>query len=320
MKKALNFFLAGFVASAMIFSFASCSDDDEDEKTNTQATTNGENGNSTTTTTGNNGTNGSTTTTTESTNPFSGKTWRVTDEESGDLVEYVFTNETMTNTWDITHGNHTHPHKFVVTAKYTYDTEKSLLYLTPSHIYSEEDGEEIEYSSISEIEAACEAHGFTGTELAYQIASLTAEFRTKTVYKYEITGKTLKLTYYFDGTLPPCRRFENDNDSYDIEFDSGEIKFENRSIDAKYYIFPTCTDGNFSGTVFKRIYENGNEVFTNLGNAAGTYSTSGTGTKGCTITLKFTALPDDAATAISLNTDYVLDQESEDSEEYTLVE
>ena len=28
----------------------------------------------------------------------------------------------------------------------------------------------------------------------------------------------------------------------------------------------------------------------------------------------------DAATAISLNTDYVLNQESEDSEEYTLVE
>lgn len=301
MKKALKFLLVGFAASAMIFGFASCSDDEEDEKA------------ATTTTTGNNGTTGST-------NPFSGKTWRLTDEESGYLVEYVFTNETVTNTWDKTHGNHNHPYKIVVTAKYTYDTAKSLLSLEPTHMYQKEGDEEVEYSNISEIEAAFEALGFTGADLARNVASYNAEFRTKVVYKYEITGNTLKLTNYFDGVLPTRIEFNKDggeSDS-DIEFCTGEIKV--RGTHPNYYIYPTFTDGNFSGTVFKKIYENDNEVFTNLGNAAGTYSTSGTGSEGCTITLKFTALPDDVATAISLNTDYVLDQESEDSEEYTLVE
>ncbi len=319
MKKALKFLLVGFVASAMIFGFASCSDDEEDEKAATTTTTenNGENGDSTTTTTENNGTTGSTTTTTtESTNPFSGKTWRVTEE--GFLVEYAFSNETVTNTIEESQGNH--PYKIVVTAKYTYDTAKSLLSLEPTHMYQKEGDEEAEYSNISEIEAAFEALGFTGADLACKVASYNAEFRTKVVYKYEITGNTLKLTNYFDGVLPTSIEFNKDggeSDS-DIEFRTGEIKV--CGTHARYYIYPTFTDGNFSGTVFKKIYENDNEVFTNLGNAAGTYSTSGTGSEGCTITLKFTALPDDAATAISLNTDYVLDQEPEDSDEYTLVE
>ncbi|WP_406033326.1 hypothetical protein, partial [Treponema saccharophilum] len=212
------------------------------------------------------------------------------------------------------------------TYKYTYDTEKSLVYLVPSKFSgTAQNGKEYSYSSVSEAEALLKEYGYTGDNFAAEKAGFAADFATKTVYKYEIADKALKLTEYFDGTFPISVEFGR----YDSESGlaiwllGGKISVSKNSEEGgeeKYSVYPTFEGETFSGTVYSvgEDEETDSRTFTSVGTVSGTYASSGTGTEGCTVKITFTAIPD-SISIVAKNTEYTLTQETgEDT--YTLVE
>ena len=212
------------------------------------------------------------------------------------------------------------------TYKYTYDTEKSLVYLVPSKFSgTAQNGKEYSYSSVSEAESLLKEYGYTGDNFAAEKAGIAADFATTTVYKYDIADKTLKLTEYFDGTFPISVEFGR----YDSESGlaiwllGGKISVSKNSEEGgeeEYFVYPTFKDGTFTGTVYSvgEDEETDSRTFTSVGTVSGTYAASGTGTEGCTVKITFTAIPD-SISIVAKNTEYTLTQETgEDT--YTLVE
>lgn len=261
-------------------------------------------------------------------NPFAGKSWK--KESSGEgysaSTTYAFESKTVTKTDAWNYGEDSGNSE--TTYRYTYDAEKSLVYLAPSKFSgTAQDGKEYSYSSVSEAEALMKEMEYTGDKLSWAKASVSAVFATTTVYKYDIADKTLKLTEYFDGTFPSNSSFRvHDSESrLSLKLREGEIEFFKHSAesgeDAEYEIYPTFKDGTFSGTVYKNVYDEDTEesTCTNVGTASGTYASSGTGTENCKVTLKFTALPD-SVSIVAKNAEYVLTQSVDEGEEYTLVE
>lgn len=261
-------------------------------------------------------------------NPFAGKSWK--KESSGEgysaSTTYAFESKTVTKTDAWNYGEDSGNSE--TTYKYTYDAEKSLVYLVPSKFSgTAQDGKEYSYSSVSEAEALMKEMEYTGDKLSWAKASVSAVFATTTVYKYDIADKTLKLTEYFDGTFPSNSSFRvHDSESrLSLKLREGEIEFFKHSAesgeDAEYEIYPTFKDGTFSGTVYKNVYDEDTEesTCTNVGTVSGTYAASGTGTEGCTVKITFTAIPD-SISIVAKDTEYTLTQDESHPEEYTLVE
>ena len=259
-------------------------------------------------------------------NPFTGKSWK--KESSGEgysaSTTYAFESGTVTKTEAWNDGEDSGNSE--TTYKYTYDTEKSLVYLVPSKFSgTAQNGKEYSYSSVSEAEALLKEYGYTDDNFAAEKAGFAADFATKTVYKYEIADKALKLTEYFDGTFPISVEFGR----YDsvsglaIWLLGGKISVSKNSEEGgeeKYSVYPTFKDGTFSGTVYSvgEDEETDSRTFTSVGTVSGTYAASGTGTEGCTVKITFTAIPD-SISIVAKNTEYTLTQETgEDT--YTLVE
>lgn len=261
-------------------------------------------------------------------NPFTGKSWK--KESSGEgysaSTTYAFESGTVTKTDAWNDGEDSGNSE--TTYKYTYDTEKSLVYLVPSKFSgTAQNGKEYSYSSVSEAEALLKEYGYTGDNFAAEKAGIAADFATKTVYKYEIADKALKLTEYFDGTFPSNSGFRvHDSESrLSLKLREGEIEFFKDSAesgeDAEYEIYPTFEGGTFSGTVYSvgEDEETDSRTFTSVGTVSGTYASSGTGTEGCTVKITFTAIPD-SISIVAKNTEYTLAQDEPHPEEYTLVE
>ena len=259
-------------------------------------------------------------------NPFAGKSWK--KESSGEgysaSTTYAFESGTVTKTDVWNDGEDSGNSE--TTYKYTYDTEKSLVYLVPSKFSgTAQNGKEYSYSSVSEAEALMKEYGYTGDNFAAEKAGFAADFATKTVYKYEIADKALKLTEYFDGTFPISVEFGR----YDSESGlaiwllGGKISVSKNSEEGgeeKYSVYPTFEGETFSGTVYSvgEDEETDSRTFTSVGTVSGTYAASGTGTEGCTVKITFTAIPD-SISIVAKNTEYTLTQETgEDT--YTLVE
>lgn len=303
MKKiAKSIMAAGAVCLAL--SFAACSEDDEGGTPETKVELPASKGE----------------------NPFAGKSWK--KESSGEgysaSTTYAFESGTVTKTDAWNDGEDSGNSE--TTYKYTYDTEKSLVYLVPSKFSgTAQNGKEYSYSSVSEAEALLKEYGYTGENFAAEKAGIAADFATKTVYKYEIADKALKLTEYFDGTFPISAEFGryNSESGLEIGFSGGKISVSKNSEEGgeeEYSVYPTFKDGTFSGTVYSvgEDEETDSRTFTSVGTVSGTYVASGTGTEGCTVKITFTAIPD-SISIVAKNTEYTLTQETgEDT--YTLVE
>ena len=148
------------------------------------------------------------------------------------------------------------------------------------------------------------AEGFTlsETDLECETTFFNALLSTKIIYQYEISDSNITFTDYFDGTLPTDVSFSGEK----ISFTEHRMYFRlDKNDENLYFSYPTYKNGSFTGKVYK--CERGDEGWTTvaLGNIAGTYTTSGTGTSGCTVTLTFSELPE-GITEVSTGTAYTL--------------
>ena len=223
------------------------------------------------------------------TNELSGKSW-------------TYRNETWTFNSDGT-ATFTENLNSIYTYNYTYNSNSKLVYLGLKSASFSNGSENFSYSSVAEVKSQAEAMGRSGDELERDVAQAALEFATKLVFRYDIddTAKTLKLIWYFDGELPTSAgmsSYGSSTSSIYIVIDDGGFEIRDYSSgSSKYKIYPTFSNGSFSGTLFHGD--------TSLGTAAGTYTTSGTGTTNSSVTLTFTALPS-SFTILSTNTAYKL--------------
>ena len=216
MKKALKFISVALLAGAMLFNFTACSDDDDDDGGSSSSSISlpasvGE-------------------------NPFNGKTLKISDYK-----EYKFAADTYTFTDEDSN---------VIVYSYTYDADKSLIYSAVKKVTYKEDGQEFSWSNASEYESLAKSWGESGAELEKNVAEEKAQFSTKITQEYVISGDSIELSDYFDGSLPSNVCFYNYSSDFDVEIESGELEIKIGST--KYKAYPTFKDGSFSGKVFKR--------------------------------------------------------------------
>ena len=301
MRKIKQFVYALVIVSAVLctaFGFLACSSDDESNDTAVSPY--------------------ATLPVSAGTNPFNGKTWMRT-LWYGSSEKWIFgENSLQTIRTDV--GTDYEYDTADITIKYynySFDSENSLLYLAKTkEVFVDSDGSTYSYSNAEEYKAYRSSKGISGTELDNNTAEMTAEFATKEVYRYTIDEDEERLTLIdsFDGRLPTSAFFFADfeDDAYsaisDVYINKGEIVV--LADDNHYYICPSftaasSTEGTFSGIMYKR-YAPGSildpdqiTIWSNLGSASGTYTINREGsniegTKGSTITLTFTGIPQGA--------------------------
>ena len=285
-----HWFAALLLAAAFVFGFASCSsdsDDDDDDDSSSSSTTY------------------ATLPSSVGTNELSSKSWTYTSPHGNSKETWTF-NSDGTATFTENGNDDGETFTQVRTYNYTYNSNSKLVYLG---LKSFSNGS-VSCSSAAEYKSLAEKYGESGDELEEDVAEIAEEFATKLVFRYDIddTAKTLELIYYFDGELPTWVEMEYYNydsstsQSIYIDGDDGGFEIKASSSSSKYKIYPTFSNGTFSGTLFQK-----SSGYTSLGTAAGTYTTSGTGTKGSSVTLTFTTLPSNF-TVLSTNTAYKLEQ------------
>lgn len=310
MKKSQFFSALPLFAAACFLaaSLTSCSNDDDDDDSSSSSVT---------------------LPASSGTNELSGKNWSVTDSGTGysESEEWEFSDSTATYTsaYSYTDSDKNETGSITETYKYTYDSENGLVYLALTKVSYTSEGTTYTWSSAAEYKKlASSVGGLTGDELADEYDSAVATFKTPVIYKYTIssTDSSLTLAEYFDGDLPTAAYFYKSLSSGSIRIKDCSIRIsvydENYNY-TYYYIYPTYSDSTFTGTLYSCVEDedSGEEVYTALGTAAGTYSTSGKGTSDCTITLTFTTVPDDASADITADSTFTLTQQS-DSSTYAL--
>lgn len=218
---------------------------------------------------------------------------------------------------------------------YTYNSVDKLLYLQLYHRNDSVNNVWYEWSSVNEYKTILLSElgdSLTTDTLECSIAEETARFNTIIVYKYTIAedNLTLDLTEYFDGTLPTTANFgySQKDDAYSYydrlimtgsgASNGGDLRVsgtggfylrrhDNNGYHA-YYIYPVFSKNGFTGKMYS--YDNSSETFTALGTASGSYTSSGTGTENCSITINFSELPSTLTSfptyIFYTNTDYVL--------------
>ena len=311
--------LAALSAAALLATtalFASCSDDEDDDKNGTAYVTLPES---------------------VGENPLKGKTWQIENDEEGATCSWKFTDTTATYTYSRT------DYTDIETFKYSYDANQNLLYLA---LQSEgnswtEDGETISYSwsSVEEYEELLkkedeeEWKSLSEAGKECYLEYFKREFSTLEVNKFTIGDDgSLTLEDYFDGNLPTKFWFYKYIDENELPsgYTSGTItlegitlwnKSENSYINYDYFLSFNSKAKTFSGTMYSSTSAGIDWAdATKLGTVTGTYTTEGTGTSGCKVTLTFTALPDGVPDVIKTGTAYELEQRSgSGSGTYTLV-
>ena len=91
------------------------------------------------------------------------------------------------------------------------------------------------------------------------------------------------------------------------------------SLDSDYLLSFNSASKTFSGNMYtlKTPEDEGLSDATELGTVKGNYTTEGTGTSGCKVTLTFTEIPDGVPDVIKTGTPYELEQNSDSDATYT---
>ena len=228
-------------------------------------------------------------------NPFNGKTFTQTNSDSDKTISWAFTADTASETKSRTRNGQIKSEKTVY--RYTYDANNNLIFFGFKS-YSDDKGA---FSSVSEYEALLkEKYGDEISKnpeaLKTELERLSQRFSTKETYQYELSANTISLTGYFDGTLPT-----------NVSFWTSDGKISLRKGEGMW-IWPPESTGNGDGYHSEVVTYKDGKFFgklNDLGEIEGTYTTSGTGTSGCSVTLIFTKLPS-GVTVITTNTPYTL--------------
>lgn len=119
------------------------------------------------------------------------------------------------------------------------------------------------------------------------------------VYKYIISDGKLYLEPYFDGVYIPTKGLQNfnfgSNANWSVNFSSDCLKLKDNTGDGKTYIsYPVFSDGNFSGTLYKKTKKAGEKdsTLTKVGAIKGTYTISAN----TSVKLNFTEVPETVST------------------------
>lgn len=219
------------------------------------------------------------------------------------------------------------------TYDYSYDTKTFLLYLTlkkveevkyeweeVNGIYQVEEvpGTRMSWSNVKEAYALMKKFGESDIQIKMDVESVKTDFSNLRIYKYTINDDineswgSLSVTPYFDGDLSTgFWGLSFSNEEGEIELNTCWLRFRlDRQEDAftYYRAYPSFKDGKISGKIFSEVGTSDDSMeYSAAGTIAGTYTTEGTGTSGCKITLKFTELP--AALESYKNQEIVLTQE-----------
>ena len=274
MKKALKSISAVLLAGAMLFNFAACSGDDDDNSD------------------GGTGTPVVTLPDSKGENPFAGKTFSSNQGKESYKMTYTFSDKTVKYIEDDTEDGV----KETKTFNYTYDANKSLLYLSLINIKTESGGKTYSWSSAGELLRlqASVGYSITGDEYDFQKVQATNDFSLLYTYKYKITDEEIELDAYFDGKLPTYENFYFYDSTVDIELWRNTLEIEPNGLEIRYKGFPTFTTDSFEVTIFKVERDsNRNKTYKKIGTIKGTYKTEGTGTDNCKIILTFTEMPDE---------------------------
>lgn len=157
----------------------------------------------------------------------------------------------------------------VETYNYVPDEEKSLLTLKFKGRSFKDSTQEVSFASLEEAKALLKKM-YTGDKLAFEEDSLTAEFNTPILYKYDIFdtfssydkktdgyvthyGNFIETYLYFDGNLPTIEEFRDNDDTVPVKLYGVELIFDDK--ETSYRSCPTFKDGKFSGTLYKAIEE-----------------------------------------------------------------
>ena len=274
-------------------------------------------------------------------NPFAGKTWEYTSDYSDKEYEYywAFTNDTAVYTYSRSYGGETRIE--TSTYSYTYDAEKSLLFLgLKSYKYdSSDDSEDYEYSNAEELrelydkwyeeelaEAKEEGLELTDEQKKALKAGYDSDFAPDILRfslvdtkKFEISENKVKFTDYFDGKFPTLCSFRYSNYSDNFYFNYYRTgcwwRFGTTERNDQYLENLKMSDGKFSGDVTSSDWNT--YTFKTYGKAKGTYELANVNSTEAKITFTFTEIPD-GVTALSVNTPYTLTLDTDDTE-YTLV-
>ena len=254
---------------------------------------------------------------------FTGTTWTYTS--SSGSTTYSFTNNavTMTDVFSTT----------TTTKEYSYTQDKTnaLLKLKLTKVTETENDSTFSYTSATEQEAH-----YTSTGTSYGSASTyactAAEFAEEKVFRYSVSGTTLKLTDYFNAKLPTIIHFDSAMIDGAVDgqatnhYSNYTFMFVGGTTGSTFYEFcPTFSGNTFTGNMFTlstsdivdKDTADSETQETSFGTVEGTYTASGSGSKSCYITVKFTTLPS-GVTGISTNTEYKLGMyDVETSYEYT---
>ena len=235
------------------------------------------------------------------TNEFKGKTWSYTNENGS--VTYAFADSTLQVT--LISSSTTQIDNY----RYAYNSTKKNLYTA---LISSTRGT-ITFSSVNDYVnynknlAAAKGVTWTSGIEAYCVGEAKIRFQTLEILSYSISGSTLTFTGgYFTGSLPTSAEFQkspliSSTNSGSLKITKfGRIKIEDTQ-GTYFYIWSSYDNGSFSGTVFN------SDKTIEIGTVSGTYTTSGTGTSGCSVTLKFTSIPS-AIAGLTTNTSYTLSQ------------
>lgn len=157
----------------------------------------------------------------------------------------------------------------VETYNYVPDEENSLLTLKLKGRSFKDSSQEISYASLEKAKDLLKKT-YTGDKLAFEEDSLTAEFNTPILYKYDISdafssydkktngyvthyGNFINTYLYFDGNLPTIEEFRDNDDTVPVKLYGVELIFDDN--ETSYRSCPTFKDGKFSGTLYKAIKE-----------------------------------------------------------------
>lgn len=349
MKKLLKSIL--FIASAAILAFASCSNDDDENKDNnpsgntTQQTgdttqtddTTTQTDDTTTQTGGTNPTGGTTQTGGTSSaattlpasvgeNPFSGKTYTTLggklefSDTTVKITGFSVSSSSFGGGKEVVEVNE--EQYWIYEYNYSYDTTNQVLYLITTSYETKEKYEIPTNGKISSVEeyvnlyknnitSSDESAWDSDTE-SYWKEYAGRFFSNVYAKKYEIDGDKLTLSDYFTGKLPITFEVGTGTEP-NIDFKSTRFRIPG------FESFPDFNNGTFTGTAYKRSSYT-LKTYQKAGTISGTYETNGTGVKGWSVKIKFTSLPSECST-VQTNTEYTIEStESDyvDTKTYTL--
>lgn len=221
-------------------------------------------------------------------NPFKGKTFT-----QGEEYRWIFSDQENTVKEEIHRTGREDSWRIY---NYSYNAQKNVIYLALKTLSWGDSS----YSSLAEYWEIMKEmikenpdKPVSAEMIESALKSMARNFSTIEVYQYKISEGTIAFNYYYDPACPNYSGFYCSDETEEagfrtlINFKEGLWLWPKGSSgngDGYHCIFPEMKDGQLSGDIY---YED--EM---IGSIKATYTVSGEGASDCTMTIKFSELPE----------------------------